>query len=60
MDVAAGSQEEMNTLSLSAVVKPPDGTTLAISALKGWGLDKLLAKIAAQLSRNLDRTQKEY
>ncbi len=49
MDVVAGNQEEMNRLALTAVVKPPDDNTLAISALKGWGLDKLLAKIAAHI-----------
>lgn len=53
MDVVAGSQEEMNGLALATVVKPPDDNTLAISALKGWGLDKLLDRIAAQLSPNL-------
>jgi GTP-binding protein HflX len=54
MDIVAGSQEEMNGLALATVVKPPDDSTLAISALKGWGLDKLLDRIAAHLSRNFD------
>jgi GTP-binding protein HflX len=49
MDVVAGNQEDMNRLALTAVVKPPDDNTLAISALKGWGLDKLLTKIAAHI-----------
>ncbi len=52
MDVVAGSQEEMNGLALATAVKPPDDKTLAISALKGWGLDKLLDRIAAQLNLN--------
>jgi GTP-binding protein HflX len=49
MDKVAGNQEEMNGLALATVVKPPDDNTLAISALKGWGQDKLLARIAAHL-----------
>jgi GTP-binding protein HflX len=53
MDVVAGNQEEMNALALTKPLKPPGDTTVVISALKGWGLDKLLAKIAAHLSRNL-------
>jgi GTP-binding protein HflX len=60
MDVAAGNQEEMNTLSLSAVVKPRDDNTLAISALKGWGLDKLLYKINVHISQHLDRNNNKY
>ena len=43
----AGSQEEMNSLAQTKYGKPPDDTTIVISALKGWELDKLLAKIAA-------------
>jgi GTP-binding protein HflX len=54
MDKVAGNQEEMNGLALATVVKPPDENTLAISALKGWGLDRLLDRIAAHLSRNFD------
>ena len=49
MDLVAGSQEEMNELALTKPLKPPDDTTVVISALKGWGLDKLLAKIATHL-----------
>jgi GTP-binding protein HflX len=52
MDIVAGSQEEMNRLALTAVVKPPDDNTLAISALKGWGLDILLDMIDTHLYRN--------
>ena len=52
MDVA-GNQEEINALAQAALVKPPDDNTIVISALKGWGLDKLLAKITAHLKPNL-------
>jgi GTP-binding protein HflX len=45
-----GNQEEMNDLDQTALAKPPDDTTVVISALKGWGLDKLLAKIAVALA----------
>jgi len=45
-----GNQEEMNSLAQTTPVKPPDDATVVISALKGWGLDKLLTKIAAFLS----------
>jgi GTP-binding protein HflX len=47
MDRVADSREEMNKIALTAVVKPPEHNTMAISALKGWGLDELLTKIAA-------------
>ena len=49
-----GNQEEMNSLAQTTLVKPPDDATVVISALKGWGLDKLLTKIAANLSQNFD------
>ncbi|MCX6008880.1 MAG: GTPase HflX [Chloroflexi bacterium] len=49
-----GNQEEMNSLAQTTLVKPPDDATVVISALKGWGLDKLLEKIAAHLSQNHD------
>jgi len=49
-----GNQEEMNSLAQTTLVKPPDDTTVVISALKGWGLDKLLAKIAANLSQSFN------
>jgi GTP-binding protein HflX len=52
LDLITANQEEMNALALATVVKPPDDATIVISALKGWGLDKLLAKIAAQLNTN--------
>jgi len=48
LDVA-GSREEMNALVKNKYSKPPDDTTIAISALKGWGLDMLLAKIAVYI-----------
>ena len=53
MDLAAGNQEEMNALALAVPVKPPDDATVVISALKGWGLDKLLEMIATHLRQNL-------
>jgi len=46
-----GNQEEMNALAQTKHGKPPDDTTVVISALKGWGLDKVLAKIAAYLAK---------
>jgi GTP-binding protein HflX len=52
IDLVVGNQEEMNSLALATAVKPPDSNTIAISALKGWGLDKLLARIATQLGPN--------
>jgi GTP-binding protein HflX len=52
MDLVVGNQEEMNSLALTTVVKPPDGNTVTISALKGWGLDILLDMIDTHLYRN--------
>jgi GTP-binding protein HflX len=49
MDTVAENQEEMSRLALTKALKPIDDSTLAISALKGWGLDKLMTKIAANL-----------
>ena len=48
-----GNREEMNALVKNKYFKPPDDTTttIAISALKGWGLDTLLAKIAAYIGQ---------
>ena len=54
MDLTVKAQEELAALALSVPIKPPDDTMVAISALKGWGLDKLLGKIAAHLSQNHD------
>ena len=48
----AGNQEEIDILAQNALVKPPDDNTIVISALKGWGLDILLAKISKYLHRN--------
>jgi GTP-binding protein HflX len=55
MDKVADSQREVNKLALNMAVKPPDNYSVAISALKCWGLDKLLNKIATSLSIQLDR-----
>ncbi len=49
MDIVAGNQEEMNKLAMTKALKPLDDSTFTISALKGWGLDKLLIKIAENL-----------
>jgi GTPase len=55
MDIVAGNQEEMDKLALSAVIKPLDDSTLAISALKYWGLDRILKKIAEIINKSLDK-----
>ncbi|UCH51715.1 MAG: GTPase HflX [Chloroflexota bacterium] len=47
----AGGQEEMNDLAQTALAKPPDDATVVVSAIKGWGLDKVLAKIAIYLAK---------
>ena len=60
MDLVAGNQEDMNRLALTAVVKPPGDNTLAISALKGWGLNRLLDKIDVHISQHLDRNDNKY
>jgi 50S ribosomal subunit-associated GTPase HflX len=60
MDLVAGNQEDMNRLALTAVVKPPEDNTLAISALKGWGLNRLLDKIDVHISQHLDRNDNKY
>jgi GTP-binding protein HflX len=54
MDIVAGNQEEMNKLAMTKAVKPLDESTLAISALKGWGLERLLIKITDNLSGHVD------
>ena len=47
MDLAVENQKELAALAIP--LKLPDDTTVLVSALKGWGLDKLLDKIAAYL-----------
>jgi len=54
MDIFTGTPEEMNALAQTKHVKPPDEATIVISALKGWGLDKLLVKIAAYIARSAE------
>ena len=55
IDLVVKNPEELATLALTKSIKPPPGDgTVTISALKGWGLDKLLSKIAAHLSQSLD------
>jgi GTP-binding protein HflX len=50
IDLAVKDQEELASMVMTT--KLPDDSTITISALKGWGLDKLLAKIAAYLARS--------
>jgi GTP-binding protein HflX len=56
MDVAVNNQEEMDNLAITTDLKPLDDNTITISALKGWGLDKLMAMI----TRCLDFNAKQY
>jgi GTP-binding protein HflX len=55
----AGNQEEIDALAQTKHVKPPDDTIIVISALKGWGLDRLLQKIASYLSQKHDVARSE-
>jgi len=55
MDLIAANKDEMNNLALNKAVKPLDSDTLAISALKGWGLDELMRKIASKMSQTVDK-----
>jgi GTP-binding protein HflX len=50
LDLITANQKEMNALAPAKVVKLPD-TTIVISALKGWGLNKLLDTIATHLKQ---------
>jgi GTP-binding protein HflX len=52
VDLRMEGPRELDALSIP--LKLPDDATVMISALKGWGLDKLLDRIAAHLSRNFD------
>jgi len=52
MDKVVGDSEEMDKLALAAVFNPPDENTLTVSALKGWGLHKLLDKVSDELTLN--------
>lgn len=47
MDLVMKTQEEL--VALAIPLKLPDETTVAVSALKGWALDKLLGRIAVCL-----------
>jgi GTP-binding protein HflX len=52
IDLTVEDPEELTTLALTMSIKPPpDDSTVTISALKGWGLDKLLDRIAAYLNQ---------
>jgi GTP-binding protein HflX len=54
MDLVVKAPKELAVVALAMPIKPPDDTMVAVSALKGWGLDKLLGKIAAHLSQSPD------
>ncbi len=54
MDLVVKAPKELAAVALAIPIKPPDDTMVAVSALKGWGLDKLLAKIAANLSQSFN------
>ena len=51
IDLVVEDPEELTTLALTMSIKPPpDDSTVTISALKGWGLNKLLEMIATHLN----------
>ncbi len=50
IDLVVGSMEELTALAI--FLKLPDDTTVLISAIKGWGLDKLLDKIVICLGES--------
>lgn len=52
VDLAAKSMEDL--AEMTAHLKLPSDAIAPISALKGWGLDKLLHKIAAYLNQKTD------
>jgi GTP-binding protein HflX len=54
MDLVMKAPEELETVAPTMPDKPPDDKMVAVSALKGWGLDNLLQKITACLSQNHD------
>jgi len=51
MDLVVKAPKDLAAVALTMPAKPPDDTMVAISALKGWGLDKLLDRIAACLNQ---------
>jgi GTP-binding protein HflX len=53
IDLVVKALEELEDVALTMPDKPPDDTIVAVSALKGWGLDKLLSKIATYIERNI-------
>lgn len=52
VDLAAKSMEDL--AEMTAHLKLPSAAIVPISALKGWGVDKLLHKMAAYLDQNAD------
>ena len=52
VDLAVESMEDL--ASLTVPLKLPDDKTVLISALKGWGLDKILDKIVTSLQAHLN------
>lgn len=55
VDLAARSMDDLAALTVN--LKVPNDTIVSVSALKGWGLDKLLQKIVAYLGQYSDFTQ---
>lgn len=51
MDLVVKAPKDLAAVALTMPAKPPDDTMVAVSALKGWGLDKLLDRIAACLNQ---------
>jgi GTP-binding protein HflX len=49
MDAVVSNREEMNNLAATTDLKPLGDNTIPISALKGWGLDKLMTVITRYL-----------
>jgi GTP-binding protein HflX len=49
MDAVVSNREEMNNLAATNDLKPLGDNTIPISALKGWGLDKLMTVITRYL-----------
>jgi len=52
IDLVVKAPEELAAIALTMPAKPPDDAMVAVSALKGWGLDILLDKINTYLHPN--------
>ncbi len=51
LDLVVKDPAEFKTLALTGLVRPPGDSTVAVSALKGWGLDQVLSTVLRQLAR---------